>query len=57
MSEWDVRTRGYVVVGSIRFSLWRGFFEKAVNNNREKSTDVYAPCLLHCRLEHPDRAG
>jgi hypothetical protein len=46
-SEWDVRTRGSVLFRwGIRFGRrWR-FFDKALNNNREKSTDVYAHRLL-----------
>jgi hypothetical protein len=47
VSQRDVRTwRYFFVRWGIRFSRrWR-FFEKAVNNNREKSTDVYAHRLL-----------
>jgi hypothetical protein len=43
-SEWDVRARGNAVVRNIGFGRQWRFFDKAVNNNREKSTDVYAHC-------------
>ena len=36
VSEWDVRTRGYVVVGGVRLGRWRRFLDKIRHNNAEE---------------------